>query len=48
MPQQIGNPQPGSQRFVIGTENIRAVAQRITSRIGGESPGAAVNTGFLF
>lgn len=48
MPQQIGNPQPGSQRFGVRTENIRAAAERITAWIGGESPGAAVNMGFLF
>lgn len=48
MPQQIGNPQPGSQRFGVRTENIRAAAEKITAWIGGESPGAAVNTGFLF
>lgn len=47
MPQQIGNPQPGSHRCVIGTGNVRAEARGIAARLAGGSPDAVVNTGFL-
>lgn len=47
MPQQIGNPQPGSHRCVIGTGNVRAEARGMAARLAGGSPDAAVNRSMM-